>query len=165
MSKIFLDLDGVVFDFDGTFERKFGVHPSIYKDNKKRIWQTIAAEHNFFSEMDLMPGAVDLFYQAVYWAEESNEKLNILTACPHSAFAHVAAQKRLGLSKRFHQSEWFMIPTWGSETKPQYMHAPGDVLIDDWRKNTEAWAAAGGRSIKYENAAQAIAELRELEHF
>jgi hypothetical protein len=161
VSKIFLDLDGVIFDFDGTFKRKFGVHPSTFKENKKRMWQTIAAEHNFFSEMDLMPGAEDL-WDAAWGAVSQPDPVYVLTACPHSAFAHVAEQKRAGLRKHFSFRNWMMIPTWGSETKPQYMHDKGDILIDDWRKNTEAWEAAGGRAIKYENAEQTIQDLRRM---
>ncbi len=37
-----------------------------------------------------------------------------------------------------------------------------DILVDDWSKNCEAWEAAGGAAIKYEDATQASADLLRL---
>lgn len=136
---VFLDLDGVMADFDGRFPEQFGVD---HREGmtKKRMWQYINSVPDFFTNLPPMPGALHFFNRI--------EGLNpiILTACPSSNYAEVARQKRAWVRKHLGPNTR-VLPVNGSESKPLFMHAAGDILIDDWRKNTEAWDAAGGRAI------------------
>jgi 5'-nucleotidase len=149
-STLFLDLDGVMADFDGTFPKKFGV--SHIDMPKKEMWRHIKSVPDFFLELPPMEGAIQFFNRI--------EGLNpiILTACPSSWYDEVARQKRewvrnwLGRHIR-------VLPVNGSESKPLFMHAPGDILIDDWGKNVEAWRKAGGRAIHHRDFKVTHAEL------
>lgn len=136
--RLYLDLDGVMADFDGAFPAVFGLDHRNLADAE--MWGLINAHMTFFRDLPPMKGALDFF--------RSIEHLNpiILTACPRTNYADVAAQKRAWV--REHLSEHVQVlPVLGGHNKPLFMHAPGDVLIDDYRKNTEAWAAAGGVAI------------------
>lgn len=139
---LFLDLDGVMADFDLHFHQCFGQHCRELDD--EIMWPLIYGHHTpFFRSMPPMPGALEFFKQI--------EHLNpvILTACPKTNYAAVATQKREWV--REHLSKTCMVlPVMGSHNKPLFMHQPGDVLIDDYGKNCRAWAAAGGNAIKHE---------------
>lgn len=154
----FWDLDGFMFDFDGHFEDLFGHHPKFYDGNKKTMWNMIYSVPNFFADLPLLPGAM-----AFYKEYEKKLRPMFLTSCPTSNYEEVARQKRVAVRKHFGYNT-IMLPTNGSESKPLFMHRPGDVLIDDWGKNIRAWEAAGGVGIKHENFEQTATELEWLLH-
>lgn len=136
--RIYLDLDGVMADFDGSFPAVFGLdHRSMADDD---MWLKINGHPTFFRDLPPMAGAVD-FFRSIEHLEPI-----ILTACPKSNYAHVATQKVEWV--RAHLSGHVtVLPVLGGSSKPLFMHAKGDILIDDFRRNTEAWAAAGGHAI------------------
>lgn len=151
--KHFWDLDGFMFDFDGHFLNEFGVTSDSFENNKKEMWRLIKSHGTFFLDLPLMPGAMEFY--------NKYKHLNpmFLTSCPDSIdYETVAMQKRRAVYRHFGQHN-LVLPVKGSETKPLFMHRPGDVLIDDWGKNTRAWEAAGGIAIKHEDFHQTATEL------
>ncbi len=151
MPTIFLDLDGVMADFDKTFPEKFLL--SHIGMDKKKMWEHIHSVPDFFVNLPLMPGAMWLYDTISYRFGQPF----ILTACPASRYHDVAKQKRQWV--RNHLGSAIVLPSYGSEGKPAFMHNPGDILIDDWGKNCDAWEAAGGVAIKHENARDTMAKL------
>jgi len=138
---LYIDLDGVMADFDGAFPAIFGLdHRSLADDE---MWGHINSHPSFFRDLPPMAGALDFF--------RSVEHLNpvILTACPKSNYPHVAAQKRAWVRAHLSQT-CLVLPVLGGRHKPLFMHQAGDVLIDDFGKNCAAWTAAGGIAIKHE---------------
>ena len=135
---VFLDLDGVMADFDAHFHATFGLdHKSLADDE---MWERINAHPSYFRDMPPMPGALE-FFTAI-------APLNpiILTACPRTNYAHAARQKREWV--REHLGEDVMVlPVMGGHNKPLFMHRRGDVLIDDFERNADAWTKAGGVAI------------------
>lgn len=137
---LYIDLDGVMADFDGAFPLVFGLdHKSLADDD---MWHHINSHASFFRDLPPMTGAVE-FFRLV-------EHLNpvILTACPEFNYPDVAAQKRAWVRAHLSHS-CLVLPVLGGRHKPLFMHQVGDVLIDDWGKNCEAWNAAGGVAIKH----------------
>lgn len=116
------------------------------------MWAHINAHPTFFRDLPLMAGAIE-FFRSI----EAMPPI-ILTACPKSNYAHVARQKREWV--REHLSPTVQVlPVMGSTNKPLFMHARGDILIDDYRRNTEAWEAEGGVAIlhrSWETTRQAL---------
>lgn len=49
--KIYIDMDGVLADFDQHFINLFGVHPELYEDDvgTLRYWETVYEQPDFFS--------------------------------------------------------------------------------------------------------------------
>lgn len=138
---LYIDLNGVMADFDGAFPAIFGLdHRSLADDE---MWGHINSHPSFFRDLPPMAGALDFF--------RSVEHLNpvILTACPKSNYPHVAAQKRAWVRAHLSQT-CLVLPVLGGRHKPLFMHQAGDVLIDDFGKNCAAWTAAGGIAIKHE---------------
>lgn len=148
---LYLDLDGVMADFDAHFPATFGLdHRGLADD---AMWARINAHPSYFRDMPPMPGALYFFQEIEPLAPV------ILTACPKSAYAHAARQKRAWVREHL-GSDTVVLPVMGGSNKPLFMHRPGDILIDDFRRNTEAWAAAGGRAILHRNFTDTLAMLR-----
>lgn len=141
--KHFWDLDGFMFDFDGHFEDLFGVHADTFKDNKKEMWKLINSVPTFFLDLPLMPGAREFYNDYAPRVHPA-----FLTSCPTSDYERVADQKRKAVRRHFGYNN-LMLPTVGP--KELFMHAPGDILIDDWSKNLVPWEKAGGIAIKHES--------------
>lgn len=138
MTKFYLDLDGVMADFDAHFPAVFGLdHRSMADD---AIWATINAHPSYFRDMPPCPGAIEFFREI--------EHLDpiVLTACPKTNYAHAATQKRAWVREHL-SSTITILPVMGGRHKPLFMHAPGDILIDDFAKNINAWREAGGVGI------------------
>lgn len=161
MRSLFLDLDGVLADFDSGFVETFKVDHRNGME-KKEMWKCIFGHDEFFYNLKPMAGFSRLLAAAQYlYTTGKVQRVCVLTACPKTQFEHVADQKKRWI--RSHISEDIMvIPTYQSETKPVYIQNAGDILVDDWSKNCEAWEAAGGAAVKYEDATQASADLLRL---
>jgi 5'-nucleotidase len=138
--KLYLDLDGVMADFDAHFPAVFGLdHRSLADDE---MWVTINAHPSYFRDMPPCAGA-KAFFDAISWLDPI-----ILTACPKTNYANAARQKRAWV--REHLSTTCMVlPVMGGRNKPLFMHAPGDILIDDFERNILAWQDEGGRGIQH----------------
>lgn len=149
--RLYLDLDGVMADFDTHHQANFGWVPS--HDLTDEQWQAIHDQPSFFLDMPMCEGAHGLF-QALW-----DYRPIILTACPKTNYQHVARQKRQWVKNHL-GSAITVLPVIGGHNKPMFMHAKGDILIDDYGKNCRAWEAEGGRAIKHVTAAQTLKELK-----
>lgn len=137
---LYLDLDGVMADFDAAFPVVFGLDHRELAD--KAMWGHINGHASFFRDLPPTPGAIDFFRTIEHLAPV------ILTACPKSNYAAAAIQKRAWVREHLSQT-CLVLPVLGGTNKPLFMHQPGDVLIDDWGVNCEAWTAAGGIAVEH----------------
>lgn len=137
-TRLYIDLDGVMADFDKYFLQEFGVESNKLDD--PTLWKWINSHGNFFLNLPLMEGALQFF--------RSVEHMNptILTACPKSNYTVAAVQKRQWVYKHL-SPDVTVIPMMGGKNKCLFMHAPGDILIDDFEKNCIPWAEHGGFAI------------------
>jgi 5'-nucleotidase len=150
MTRLYLDLDGVMADFDAHFPATFGLdHRSMADD---AMWATINAHPSYFRDMPTCPGAVEFF------REIENLAPIVLTACPRTNYQHVARQKREWVREHL-STEIMVLPVMGGRNKPLFMHEPGDILIDDFEKNTSAWFEAGGVPILHRSFPETMKAL------
>lgn len=132
---IYLDLDGVMADFDGHFPALFGTDHRVIPEEE--MWRTINAYPAYFRGMPIFAGA-KAFFHSISWMNPI-----ILTACPWSNYQDVARQKR-GWVREHLSSTCQILPVMGGRNKPLFMHSPGDILIDDYKRNIAAWEDEGG---------------------
>lgn len=151
--RVYLDLDGVMADFDAHFPATFGLDHRGMADNA--MWETINAHPSYFRDMPPYPGAVAFF------AEIKHLDPIVLTACPSSNYAHVARQKRAWTREHL-SKDIVILPVMGGKNKALFMHAPGDILIDDFRRNALAWEAEGGVAVLHRNFDDTRATLKML---
>lgn len=149
MSKlIYIDLDGVIFDFEGHYLSLFGHTCSSVSD--KVMWQNINNHGQFFRTLPLFPHAAELLeYTRVMGF------YHILTACPIHNFEEIASQKRDALRAHFPTKEMQILFVPGGKNKYLYMHRPRDLLIDDNERNCRVWTENGGNAVHYHNMTKA----------
>lgn len=151
--RLYLDLDGVMADFDAHFPEQFGLdHRSLADD---AMWKIINAHPSYFFDMPVCHGALDFFATVAH--------LNpiILTACPKSDYQNTARQKRAWVRKHLSASIT-VLPVMGGRNKPLFMHQPGDILIDDFESNTKVWEQAGGVAILHRGFDTTLRSLRQI---
>lgn len=155
---IYLDMDGVLADFDSQYERLSGQRPHPLKNWTVEAptpdiveWKLVHGSPDFFSTMSVLPDAMDLFR----FVDELGHGTAILTGVP-SSVSDAVRQKRLWAAEHFPGVQVFCCP---SRDKWRYCHK--DVLVDDWQKYRVAWEGAGGVFIHHKSAANSIRELRQ----
>lgn len=147
---IFLDLDGVMADFERGYEIMYGHHPHSKQD--RDMWRTINSNPDHWDSLPIMPGAMRL------WAVIAQFKPTILTGCPSGGYKMAVEGKRGWCAREFGPE--VAVITCMSRDKQKHMIAPGDILIDDMSKNCNRWTEAGGVAIQHKNAADTIAALQ-----
>jgi 5'(3')-deoxyribonucleotidase len=155
--KIYIDLDGVMADFDTHYDFLLGTkfdNLILCEEEKTAKWRALDPHPTFFRDLPLMPGAMKLWAALVDAGYEP-----IILSAATRRIETCSAQKRewvkeyLGL-----EGEDRVIIVANKRDKAQYCQ-PGDVLIDDHSGNIAAWTAAGGHGILFVSADQTIADF------
>ena len=159
---IYVDMDGVVANFDKRFLDLSGLMPQAYVDKHgmNKFWDLIDEKHKvaFWRGIEIMPGAEKLINYV------SNYPYEMLTA------PSIKKQSIIGKSLWIKDKIGSLYPT-----KPKVTYRPAklkhtvkpnltkyDVLIDDKKSTIKRWNDAGGTAIFYSNADQAINDLKNL---
>ncbi len=146
---LFLDLDGVLADFDAHVRALFGRAPREMA--VREMWARAARTPDFFETMPMTPDAPEL------WAYCRAFEPQILTGLPRGKWA--AKQKRRWVAR--HLGPEVPVITCMSREKCLYA-APGDVLVDDSTRNAHLWESRGGVFVRHSSAANTIQRLRAL---
>lgn len=153
MRQLFLDLDGVLADFDSFYESEFGYRPNRNNPDPPDLWANINGHKNFYGSLPLMPDAMELWNGV----KQYHPSPIILTGVPRNKKAE--PQKREWVRKHFGAD--VKVITCYSRLKCTYAQ-PGDVLVDDWEKYRHLWENVGGVFILHRNASQSLSELGVL---
>jgi hypothetical protein len=158
--KVYVDLDGVLVDFDKMMAEIGFPRHTVENDKKakSKFWQTVAwmakRGQQFWGSMDPMPDAHILWNYVTHLPV----KPEILSATGHVGNAtqekHEWVKRHLGADVKVHLTR-------KSSDKAQFA-APNHILIDDRKKSIEPWVAAGGIGILHVSAADSVAKLKEL---
>ena len=156
MPRIFVDMDGVLADFDGHYIATIGPLPDRSDPTRDVDWSKIDAA-NFFASIPPMPDALELWGYVGHLYGGAV----ILTGCPKSGRERAEQNKRAWILR--HLGAGIEIRTVLSREKAQHCQ-PGDILIDDWEKYRSLWERAGGVWITHRSAAETIDHLADLGH-
>ena len=142
MKTIYIDMDGVVADFDtyveGVLGREIGWGTS--QDLTDEEWVKLASVDRLYYHLPLMPDATKL----VAYAKSLSTRFHVgfLTAIPRrTTIPSAQADKRAWVDKYFPGMRMDIGPY--SRDKQKWC-IPGDILIDDRPSNITEWSAAGG---------------------
>jgi len=182
MSRLYLDMDGVLADFDGECASQ-GVYINrdgnrLFKQNvNKSDWTEEEKDHEarvhalmekpgFFRNLRLMPGARDLWSLVQY--------PYVLTARPkvEDKYSRVYKEKLEWINEYFGNIPSYRYICCLRSEKAEYAtHHDGplmrttkvcNILIDDLSWNCTEWEKAGGRAILFRSAEQAVKEFNKL---
>ena len=160
--KVYLDMDGVLADFDQRFRDLSGMEPSEFENKygRKAFWDLIDEEHKikFWVGIKPMDGASALVdavkdYDYELLTSPSAKKQSylgkILWVKNHTGDVF-PSKPRINFKKA---KEKHLI-------KPQL--AKTDILIDDREDTIGRWNAAGGTGIVYKSIGQTLSDLKKL---
>ena len=159
---IYLDMDGVVANFNKRFEDLSGMLPQAYVDKHglNAFWDLIDEKHKvaFWRGIELMPGAVELVKFV------SQYPYQMLTA------PSVKKQSVIGKGLWVKDKVGTLYPSkpkvFYRKAKEKHMVKPeltkNDILIDDRADTIARWDGAGGTAILYQSADQVINDLKKL---
>ncbi len=159
MTTLYLDMDGVVADFDEYAARTLGVPPSqgIYPDE---IWYKLATNARLYRDLIPTPYASQLVYRCEQFCNRKQYDLKFLTAVPKGNDVPWAFYDKVYWARNYFAT----IPVmFGPFSKNKHQHCqPGDILIDDRLSNIEEWRAAGGIAIHHVDFDTTITALDSL---
>lgn len=156
--RLFIDMDGVLADFDKGYEKVFETKllpRNVREDGAPGgiNWEWVRGTPGFFRNLPPMPGAKQL------WNFASRQGAYILSGCPDRFGSNIAWEKRMWVKANLGKD----IPTITCPSKEKCLYAHyGDVLVDDWEKYQSKWEAVGGVWITFKDMPQVITELRKL---
>lgn len=159
MTTLYLDMDGVVADFDEYANRTLGVPPSqgIYPED---IWQKLAANPRIYRDLVPTPYAYQLFRECVNFCLKYNYEWAFLTAVPKGNDVKYAFYDKVEWAQKYFPATPVFF---GPYSKDKWKHCKtGDILIDDRSSNIDEWRAAGGIAIHHVNIDSTLLELSSL---
>jgi hypothetical protein len=151
--KIFLDMDGVLVNFDEQFKELTGEYPKQYEQTHTpdEFWGEIdGAGVGFWRGMKWMPGGQELYNRASQFD-------HVLLSSPSRSETSKIG-KRLWRRDKTPDTKLILARSYN---KKNYA-APNHILIDDREDNIQQWVSAGGIGILYKSAEQVNKELDKL---
>jgi len=153
--RLFLDLDGVLTDFDAGVLKAAGKAPADLGD--RRMWPILARTPGFYEHLPWMADG------RLLWDFCRAYQPTILTGVPLGRWAE--PQKRAWCARELGPE----VPVICCLSREKSLRAAellgaGEtmVLVDDRLKLQQAWEDAGGRFLLHTSAAESVAALRDL---
>lgn len=144
MTTIYLDMDGVVADFDA-YAKKVLNNDLIQHAWSEEDWKKLSSSQRLYRDLEKTPEADKLVKFCTLVSKEQNWNLMFLTAVPKDDDMPWAFYDKVNwINERYPN-----IPVmFGPHSYDKWRHCqPGDILIDDRPSNCEEWKKAGGHGI------------------
>lgn len=125
---LFIDMDGVLVDFDKGYHHAFGYTPTKIDDNVD--WALVKAHNGFYANLPAMED-FDVLWQGV-----AQYNPIILTGVPKEV-PDSTNDKRAWVDKHIGKDQPMIACL--SKEKSLHMRNKGDIMIDDWDKYRQLW--------------------------
>lgn len=146
--RVFVDLDGVLADFDHGYAKAFGRFPSKTEDDVD--WDAVRRHEGFYRDLPPTLGMGQLRNRLAPF------RPTVLTGVPYGV-------PEAESNKREWVDRWLGWPMIGCRSSEKYKHGrPGDLLIDDREKYKHRWEAMGGTWITHRSVPETLRRLEEL---
>jgi hypothetical protein len=160
--KVYLDMDGVLADFDQRFRDLSGMQPRDFENKygRKAFWNLIDEEHKikFWVGIKPMDGAAAL----VNAVKDYNYELLTSPSAKKQSYLGKILWVRNNTGNVFPSKPRINFKKAKEKhlVKPQLSQT--DILIDDREDTIERWNAAGGTGIVYKSIGQVLNDLKKL---
>ena len=151
---LFLDLDGVLVDFDAGVEKICGKSPQELE--ARAMWPRLAKSVDFYTNLGWMSDG------RLLWEFTRSHNPIILTGLPMGNWAE--SQKRTWCRQELGAGVE-VITCMSRQKAAKGRERSGEttaVLVDDRLKLKDAWKEMGGVFIHHQNSEQSITELKQL---
>ena len=157
---VYVDMDGVIADFDLGFEKLTGFTTNSVSD--EQLWKLISdnGKFKFFSDLPWTSGGKELWL----YVSQNFIKVKILTALGRSDVIDgglASKGKRMWLHKNIPELKDSDIIMVANKHKKRHYSKPGDIIIDDRESTISEWNKKGGIGILYKSTPQTIEQLKK----
>ena len=157
--QLFIDLDGVLVDFDGGVTRAAGRPPSELRPSE--MWPVLARTPGFYARLDWLEGGRDL------WEAVRPFGPAVLTGLPMGKWAEPQKREWCGrelgadvpVITGFARDKPALAAAWMEE---RGLAGRRPLLVDDRLKTQEPWEDAGGVFVLHLDAGRTLGALRDL---
>jgi hypothetical protein len=156
ITKIYLDMDGVIADFDKRYKSRYKMLPREAEKNKEfdKFFTQFIADGEF-ATLDLLPDAMKL----INFLRSLDVPTEILSSSSSDKRdPEVRPQKLEWLKNNNIEFPAIIVP--GKRHKKEYSNK-NTLLIDDTQVNIDQWCKEGGIGILHTNASTTINILRQ----
>jgi len=155
---IYVDLDGVLVDFDDGFKSiaaGLDKYEFIKKHGVDALWKLINSHgQEWWANLNWMPDGTKL------WSAIENKNVKILTSGSTRNTGTLAIEgKKQWVANHLGPIETIVVNN--SHDKQKYAR-PGDILIDDLPSNITEWNSKNGIGILHHNAQDTLTKLNEV---
>mgnify|MGYP000689697843 FL=1 len=158
--KIYVDMDGVVADFDKRFKDLSGMSPSDYeaKNGKNAFWDFIDVKHKL------------AFWVGIPPMSDAQSLMDYVSKHDYEMLTAPSIKKESLMGKGLWIRNWAKKGLFPSKPKVNYkpaknkhhFAAPNHILIDDKQSTIDSWNAAGGIGILHTSAGNTINQLKKI---
>lgn len=160
---IYVDMDGVLTDFERRFEQFAGVSPDEFTSQKTIQVGKEKADEQFWDLVDKQIGV--RFWAGMPWMPEGEKLYQYIKKSKPTILTSPSRDE----SSRIGKGVWVKrnmpnVPVkFGYKASGKAKYAgPNKILIDDREDNIQAWKAAGGIGILFKSTEQVKNELSKL---
>jgi len=160
---IYVDMDGVLTDFERRFEQFAGVSPDEFTSQKTIQVGKEKADEQFWDLIDKQIGV--RFWAGMPWMPEGEKLYQYIKKSKPTILTSPSRDE----SSRIGKGVWVKrnmpnVPVkFGYKASGKAKYAgPNKILIDDREDNIAAWKAAGGIGILFKSTEQVKNELSKL---
>jgi FMN phosphatase YigB (HAD superfamily) len=157
IKKIYLDMDGVLSDFERRYREIFGTDPALVREHKRFSdhWDEFVLGHHF-NCLDYHEGALEL----LEYLKDKDVEIEILSSSGGEKYHDIVkADKIVWLCE--HGIPYHPNVVSSKRLKKNYANENA-ILIDDTLSNIEEFNEAGGIGIYHKDVKKTIEELNKL---
>lgn len=163
IKKIYIDMDGVLADFDRGVEELLNL-PAVNQSKKKpsqddAMFTAMREIEHFYDKLEVMPGAKRMF-DIIY--EEYGDRCQVLSGIPKPKRGILTAgEDKINWIHRLFSPK-IKVNIVYREEKIVFCKGSQYVLIDDYVKNINEWESHGGTAVLFTDSESTILRLKEL---
>lgn len=165
IQKIFIDMDGVLADFNRGLSELLNVTPMPQENQpmhwQEEMWSAISEYARFYRDLEPVSGAVEGFNQLF---SRYGDRVEILTGVPKpNRNVPFATPDKIEWVKKYLSPKVKVNAVLRAE-KLNFCHGKDFILIDDYKKNIAEWKETGGTAILFNNWQDTLTVIEELEN-